>query len=104
MQKKNYISYKINIELIRIKTCVCFLFFKISGQELYNALKGAASFAIKAAQEKGRILILGDQGVNRSATLTVIVCFLIFYIVIRRARLVLHVNRRRIKFHKITHQ
>jgi hypothetical protein len=82
---------------------VCFLFLKISGQELYNALKGAASFAIKAAQEKGRILILGDQGVNRSATLTVIVCFLIFYIVIRRAR-VLHVNRRRIKFHKITHQ
>lgn len=43
----------------------------ISGQELYNALKGATSFAIKAVQEKGRILILGDQGVNRSATLTV---------------------------------
>lgn len=27
---------------------------------------------MKAVREKGRILILGDQGVNRSATLTVI--------------------------------
>lgn len=43
----------------------------ITGQELYNALKGATAFACKAAREKGRILILGDQGVNRSATLSV---------------------------------
>ncbi len=56
--------------------CVVFIFFPsfdhMLGQELYNALKGATSFAVKAAREKGRILILGDQGVNRSATLTVI--------------------------------
>ncbi|XP_057370320.1 uncharacterized protein LOC130691389 [Daphnia carinata] len=45
----------------------------LKGQELYNALKGATSFAIKAIQEKGRVLILGDQGVNRSATLTMAV-------------------------------
>jgi hypothetical protein len=51
----------------------------LSGQELYNALKGATLFAIKAAQEKGRILILGDQGVNRSATLTVIIYFLLLF-------------------------
>lgn len=35
---------------------------------------------MKAAREKGRILILGDQGVNRSATLTVIFNVPFFFI------------------------
>lgn len=38
---------------------------------MYNAVKGGTQFVSKAVRENGRILILGDQGVNRSATLTV---------------------------------
>ena len=38
------------------------------GLELYNTVKAASAFTCKAAMvQKGRILILGDQGVNRSA-------------------------------------
>jgi len=39
----------------------------LKGTDLRAAIQGAASFACKAAAEAGRILILGDQGVNRSA-------------------------------------
>ena len=54
---------------IDFQICSCYMkpVGKSPGQELYNTLKGAANFTCKAAKEKGRILILGDQGVNRSA-------------------------------------
>ena len=41
------------------------------GAELYSTLKAAIMFMSKALKERGRILILGEQGVNRSATLAV---------------------------------
>jgi len=43
----------------------------LKGAELYSTLKGAILFMSKAMKERGRILVLGDQGVNRSATLAV---------------------------------
>lgn len=38
---------------------------------MYSTLKAAIMFMSKALKERGRILILGEQGVNRSATLAV---------------------------------
>ena len=46
-------------------------FCAVEGAELYSTLKGAILFMSKAMKERGRILVLGDQGVNRSATLAV---------------------------------